>query len=54
MNTHILYKKGQRSRTTTEDGGGATQPLPRVVGPPWCATLSTALVGMIDGWLMGG
>ena len=39
MNTHILYKKGQRSRTTTEDGGGAHQSLPRVVGPPWCATL---------------
>ena len=39
MNTHILYKKGQRSRTTTEDGGGAHQSLPRVVGQPWCATL---------------
>ena len=33
MNTHILYKKGQRFRTTTEDGGGAYQSLPRVVWP---------------------
>ena len=33
MNTHILYKKGQRSRTTKGAGGGGHQSLPRVVWP---------------------
>ena len=42
MNTHILYKKGQRSRTTTEDGGGLPnhcRESSAIPGVPLCDTI---------------